>query len=469
MAEPNLSVNNLKASIVLPFHTVDSLRIRMGWYVNLRWLAVFGILVSVPIGRDMMGYTLGYNEILLVVSIISIINLVYFFLYNHLPKKNEIFELAFAEIQIVIDLLIISVLIHYCGGIANPFYFIYLVQVILSGILFPGILLPYVNAAIASVLLTISSVLEHLGISNIYNIYDNPPSTAFLITALTAFYAITFSGIYIINNFMIGYRSLKRIIDEKNKMLEKSIEEKNKAFRFAAHELKSPMIAIKSQLDVIKSLYSDQLKPEIVELLRRTEKRSDQVLNMVKEIISITQINLGLEKPQLETVEYSAWVESISNNHQINAVNKSITYKLIRLHNKHFIEFDKTGLEIVLSNLISNAIRYTNPGGEVVIEPFIKKYSFGFSVKDNGIGIEQNELDKIFNEFYRGKKAKEMEQIGTGLGLNLVKEIVKINGGTVKVESAPGKGSTFTVVIPLIREEVEETEEETDSIFFLFE
>ena len=462
-------LENLRTRIVLPFHNVDSLRTRIGWYINLRWLAVFAILISVPLGKEMFGFRLGYPGIIFTVTVLSTINLVYLLLYRHLPKKNELFELTFAEVQIVADLIILSYLIHYCGGIANPFYFLYIVQVILSGILFPGIVLPYVNAALASILLTVWSIIEHLHLMDVYHLYANPPSTSYVVTALVAFYAINFSGIYIINNFMISYHSLKKIIDEKNHMLEILMEERNKAFRFAAHELKSPVIAIKSTLDVVTTMYANELKPEALELIMRADRRSEQVINMIKEIIAITQINLGIEKPLIETVDYGEWLELMTNMHQVYAVNRNIFYKVISLQHKHFIEIDKPGMEKVLSNLITNAICYTPDGGTVIVKPILKHNVFGFSVKDTGIGIEKEELDKIFNEFYRSKKAKEMEQIGTGLGLNLVKEIIRINNGQIFVDSTPGAGSTFTVEIPLKREETEELEEEQEKIFFLFE
>jgi len=304
---------------------------------------------------------------------------------------------------------------------------------------------------------------------DVYHLYANPPSTSYVVTALVAFYAINFSGIYIINNFMISYRSLKKIIDEKSYMLELSMEERNKAFRFAAHELKSPVIAIKSTLDVVTTMYADELKPEALELIARAERRSEQVINMIKEIIAITQINLGIEKPIIETVDFGEWFESITNMHQVYAVDKNIVYRAIPLQHKHFIEIDRPGMEKVLSNLITNAICYTPSGGTVIVKPIVRYNVFGFSVKDTGIGIEKEELEKIFNEFFRSRKAKEMEQIGTGLGLNLVKEIIRINNGQIYVDSTPGSGSIFTVEIPLKREETEEPEEEQEKAFFLFE
>jgi two-component system, OmpR family, phosphate regulon sensor histidine kinase PhoR len=113
------------------------------------------------------------------------------------------------------------------------------------------------------------------------------------------------------------------------------------------------------------------------------------------------------------------------------------------------VSVDISGLDKVISNLVNNALRYTKEGGNVNIESFILGNCFGFKVSDNGIGIEKNDLNKIFEEFFRGKNAKEMERFGTGLGLNMVKEIVEYYNGEISVKSTPGMGSTFTVLFPL--------------------
>ncbi|MCX6151280.1 MAG: HAMP domain-containing sensor histidine kinase [Ignavibacteriales bacterium] len=449
-------------NISLPFYTVEDLRTRIGWYVNLRWIAVFGVLASVPISQGMFHFKIAYTEMLFVASILVVLNLIYFFLWKHLPQKNAILELAFAEVQIFLDLILISFLIHYSGGVDNPFFFLYLVHVILSGILFPGTVLPYINATFAALLFTIWSILEYFNVVAQYTLLSVSVPLSMLIVSLSAFYIINFSGIYIINNFMLRYRSLKKIIDEKNDLLEKSIEQRSKTFRFAAHEIKAPLTAIKSTLEVVKDLYKNDLKPEVFDLVQRAERRSDQVLGMVKEMIMITQYNLLTEKPVLEKVNMEEWMWQLVIQQQSSALAKGIKLFVISSGKLKEVEIDKVGMEKVLDNLLSNAIRYTPCGGAVNVEPFMKKHSFGFSISDTGIGIEEKDLEHIFDEFYRTKEAKQMEQIGTGLGLNLVKEIIKKNDGTISVTSIVGKGSTFKIELPLFSNEEEEEPEYKD-------
>jgi signal transduction histidine kinase len=452
----------------LPFHTLTSLRERLAWFINLRWIAVLGILICVPVAGEMLVFNLPLQQVIEIAVLLLSTNIIYFFLARYYFFKHEYEELYFAELQIIIDLIIISFLVHYSGGIGNPFYFLYIVQVILSGILFPGIILPYLNAVFAALLLTFWTLSEHFNLITGFNLREEPVSGTVLTVSLAAFYFTNFAGIYIINNFMRGYRALKSVIDEKNKMLEQSIKDRNKAFRYAAHELKGPVIAIQSSLAVIKSLYSDDLKPEAKDMITKAENRSSQMIDMIKEMISVTQYNLGIEKPLYENVIFDEWIGHLISLNLSYAKRKRINLVFIPSGLSTLVNIDINGMEKVFSNLVSNALRYTPESGNVIVKSFCTEDSYGFYVRDNGIGIEEEDLSKIFEEFYRGKNAREMERIGTGLGLNLVKEIVEFNNGSIYIKSKKGEGSEFTVEFPLSKR-ISKTVETEESLITIFE
>lgn len=415
----------------------------------MRWFAVIGVLIAIPINFALLHFNVAVKELLIIVFAMAFLNLLIFYLWRHLPLNNDISVLAFTEIQIIIDLIIISLLIHFSGGIQNPFVFLFVIQVILSGIFFPGAILPYVNAGIASILLTLIALSGFIGFIPQYNINGEVSSVTYLITIILSFYVVSFSGVYIINNSLKKYQALRNIVDEKTNQLEHIIEERNKSFRFAAHELKSPMVAIKSSLDLVLSLHSEDMTPDTKNMVLKANRRTDQIINMVKEMITISQYSQGTQKQEIVIVEYDEWLTNLVLTFVDNALRKNIVLSIVHLNDNFIIDLDKQGLESILRNLVSNAIRYTPPGGKVFVISFRKTDYFGFSVRDTGIGISEEEKENIFSEFYRSKKAKEMEQIGTGLGLNLVKEIVKINNGTISVESEIDKGSIFTVEFPL--------------------
>jgi two-component system, chemotaxis family, CheB/CheR fusion protein len=227
------------------------------------------------------------------------------------------------------------------------------------------------------------------------------------------------------------------------------MRERNKLFQFTAHEIKSPVTTIKTSLSVLRSLYGKNINPEATQLLLRAERRSDQVLDMVKKMIEITHYHLSRETPQLETVDFQDWLCKTVTPHQSFAMSKHITLSVAKLEHNIQINIDASALEKIVDNLVSNALRYTNDGGSVEVIPFADNKIFGFIVKDTGIGISEEEQKEIFKEFYRTAKAKEMIKLGTGLGLNLVKEIVRKHNGKIEVKSKVDQGSDFKVIIPL--------------------
>jgi len=431
------------------FHTVQSLRERLEWYINIRWIALFGILASVPIGQDMFKFHLAYTNIILIAALLAVINIISTFTLRFIDYQSQYQEMIFAEIQIVLDLIIISYVIHYAGGIDNPFFFLYILQVIVSGILFPGAGLRFLNAFIACTLLTVWTVLEYNGIVDQYLLTEEPITLRILLTSLAAFYVTVFACVLIIHSFMKRYRNLKNIIDDKNLQLEKAMRERNKLFQFTAHEIKSPVTTIKTSLSVLRSLYGKNLNPEATQLLQRAERRSDQVLEMVKKMIEITHYHLSRETPQLETVDFQEWLCKTVVSHQSVAESKHIILTMKKIEKDVQIAIDTGALEKVVDNLVSNALRYTNEGGSVEVIPYADNKIFGFIVKDTGIGISEDEQKEIFIEFYRTPKAKEMEKLGTGLGLNLVKEIVRKHGGKIEVKSKVDEGSDFRIILPL--------------------
>lgn len=445
----NNGKNSKPAKLILPFHTLDTLRIRIGWIINIRWVAIFGLLSAIPIGQRMLYFRIAYAQLYIISAILVGLNLIYFFLFRYYPFKNFRQELAFTEIQLVLDLIIISFLVHYIGGIGNPFFFIYIVNIIISGVLFLGNV-PYVNAVIAALLLTLWSILEYTGIVHNYTIRVEPIRLSVLITSLCAFYILVFTTTYVIKDFISGYRHLKKVIDKKSKQLEHTIKERDKIFRFTAHELKSPLTTLRSMLAVIEEVYSEKMESEVAAMIKRAVVRTDQVLDMVKDMIDVTQYRHGVSEKNIENIAFNSWLERIVSQFRVYAGRKSIAITVNKLTPDKIIRFDGQALEKVLANLVNNAIRYSPEGASILVTPFCKNKVFGFSVSDTGIGISAEDLPKIFDEFFRSKSAREMERLGTGLGLSLIKQIVDQSGGKIIVESEPGKGSTFTVEMPLI-------------------
>ena len=111
---------------------------------------------------------------------------------------------------------------------------------------------------------------------------------------------------------------------------------------------------------------------------------------------------------------------------------------------------DNDGIEQVLLNVISNAIKYTENGGIIEVSAYNKENDIVIKVKDNGIGIPKKDLDRIFERFYRVEKGRSREMGGTGLGLSIAEEIIAAHNGTIELESDFGEGTEITVILPIV-------------------
>ncbi|MCD6099433.1 MAG: HAMP domain-containing histidine kinase, partial [Candidatus Marinimicrobia bacterium] len=223
---------------------------------------------------------------------------------------------------------------------------------------------------------------------------------------------------------------------------------RDRIFRFTAHELKSPITTLKSTLSVLNSIYADKIDEEARNLLRRAEQRADQILDMVKDMIEITRYRRTEEEVvKLEKVDFCKWLDDILESQKVFAKSKGVEFEIGPV-SCAMVVIDTNSLSKIAINLVNNAVRYTPTGGKVTVTPFVNQREYGIIVSDTGIGIARDEIDKVFEEFYRAKNAKEVERLGTGLGLSLVKQIVERLGGDIKVESRLGEGSKFTVTLP---------------------
>jgi signal transduction histidine kinase len=115
------------------------------------------------------------------------------------------------------------------------------------------------------------------------------------------------------------------------------------------------------------------------------------------------------------------------------------------------LDADESRLQEVIYNLLDNAVKYSQPGGTVSLRAEVNCDRVRISVSDQGVGIKEADLPRIFERFYRADKSRSGEHAGTGLGLSIAKHIVQLHGGSVEAESAPGKGTTISVLLPVSR------------------
>ena len=217
-----------------------------------------------------------------------------------------------------------------------------------------------------------------------------------------------------------------------------------------AHEIRGPMNAVMAQIKVIQDGLAGSVTKKQKEILSRASEKINGLVTLSSELLNLAKRETGLVALERESVKMNELLKDQVDFHQPGAQAKKIQLKLDPLPELPPVLVNKQNMEEVLSNLIVNAINYTPEGGKVTVGARPEKHHLCISVSDTGIGIEKEDLNRIFDRFYRVKNEKTRYIIGTGLGLPIVKSIVEAHDGMIRVESKPDHGSTFYVYIPFV-------------------
>lgn len=221
--------------------------------------------------------------------------------------------------------------------------------------------------------------------------------------------------------------------------------------RNASHELKTPITAISGFTKTLLGGAMDD-KKSLVEFLKIIDQQSDQLASLVQDVLTISHIQNGTNynyKPlplhDFIDAELASY-KSMSDNHQVAIHNQVAEHVEVTA--------DSTTLTRILRNLVSNAIKYNRPSGEVDISYSENDSYWQLQVADTGIGIAQKDISRLFERFYRADDSRTKQKVsGTGIDLSIVKEMVDAVGGTIDVKSQRGVGSTFTVNFPIVKDE----------------
>ncbi len=230
----------------------------------------------------------------------------------------------------------------------------------------------------------------------------------------------------------------------------KSLERmKSQLITTVSHELRTPITAIRLYVRLLEKASPDQ-RPEYLAALRAETERLTEIL---EDVLHISRLDAGQLKLRFRTLDLSEVIEQTLLSQQEAFAEKGLTL-IVQLEEKPLlISADRTQIIQLLQNLITNARLYTPTGGKVKVSLGLDTSSTPpraqITVEDTGIGIPEEELPHIFDRFYRGSAVQNHQIPGTGLGLAIVKEIVNLHRGEITVQSAPGRGTCFTVWLPL--------------------
>ena len=248
-----------------------------------------------------------------------------------------------------------------------------------------------------------------------------------------------------LNNELV---TLQRELAKKNVELERLNSLKNQFLGMAAHDLRTPLGHILSYSEFLIEEAGPNLSEEHLEFLTIIRSSSDFMLQMVSDLLDYAKIESGKLNIELQPTDLVALAEHNIALNKILAARKQIELSFTCKDGVPEIMVDPGRIEQVLNNLISNAVKFSQPQSTVQVRVEISESRVLLSIHDQGAGIEPAELDRMFNPFSKSSKGTTGEE-GTGLGLAIVKKIVEVHHGKVWVESEVGEGSTFFVALPV--------------------
>ncbi len=446
---------------------------RLRVYVNMRWLVVLGIIGCTLVASQVFHIGFPTLPVYIICAVIVLYNLLLFRWTRSLQNEEAGLVVKKAEtqgdIQILLDLVTLTVLLHYTGGIENPFIFFYLAHTIAASIVLPK-RQAYILATLAIFMITLVVSLEYADVIPHVNLQgfatpDRYKQFSRVVGVLFAVATLSYGCTYVVTAVAGELRRRQRemvrlrdqLIEKRTEELElasneiaKLEDERNRFARFlgvVAHDLQSPLVATQSLISYILDGYTGQITEGQKDLLDRGVRRIDSLLTLITDLLDIPRIETGQIKREMREISLNEVVKRSLEGLDSLAEQKGLTLKVELPAVEPRVNGASRRLQQVMTNLVSNAINYTNEG-TVLVKVADGDNEARVEVIDSGIGILPEDLPRLFNDFFRGSNVGSK---GTGLGLSISKRIVEAHGGKIWAESpAPEtkKGSKFSFTIP---------------------
>jgi len=428
-------------------------------FINLRWIIVVSICITSIFAGLVLKISLPLTPILFITFCILIFNVVCIYFQKNV-KSYE----GFANLQICVDWIALVLLVHYTGGTESPVIFYFIFHVIIAAILLSKKDC-YLQTGFAALLIISLSILEYCSIIHhvhIQELFPNPVYDNGLYLLSIIFFIITslYISAYLVTSVNSRLRkreneilTLKNDIADAYNKLEAIDREKSEFTYKVTHELRSPLSAIQSLLKSIEEGYAGDISPKAMDLITRSEKRTSFLITLVNGLLDLIAGKIGKPKEgDIKSIDINVAVKNTLHLMQEKTKAKNLKIIIKTTPEPSYLKIVPDDLDIILTNLIDNSVKYTEQGGTISINSIITNKEIKLEMSDTGIGIIKEDLNKIFNEFYRSKNAKTVEQRGTGLGLSIVKNLIKQYGGDIDVKSEIEIGTIVTISFPVDRQ-----------------
>jgi signal transduction histidine kinase len=458
-----------------PEHNPEEAAIRM-WlrvFITIRWITILGIIAATLVASKI--FHIGFPTVAAygICAFVALCNLALLYQARRLEKMptGSVVQKARAwgTIHLLLDLMAFTALLHFTGGIENPFIFYFVLHIIGASIILHYTAV-YLLATSVTVVVVLLVGLEYIGAIPHVNLVGFADPMLYregsyvlvvLVVLATALFATTYMATSVQGELRKRQREVVRLsqrllkrrtgeLEQASNEIAKLEEEKNRFLRFlgiAAHDLKAPLTAIQGFLWVMLGGYSGEITDKQKNMLERSTYRIKELLSLISDLLDIPRIETGQLVQEMKQVSLNQVIRASIGDLRDQAKQKKLKLKVELPPGLPKIYGSVPRLQQVVINLVSNAINYT-PKGSVTIRINERDNQIQVEVLDTGIGIPSEDLPRMFEDFFR---ASNVETKGTGLGLSITRRIVEAHGGRIWVESPcpeTGKGSKFTFTLP---------------------
>ena len=443
---------------------------RIHYFIDFRWVAAIGVAVLTLFANSVLRIGFPAIPVYIIAVGIALYNLM-FWLYARGLKPEDTPDLVArarrsAAVQSVVDLLALTVLLHFTGGIETPLAFYFVFHITVASILLPD-KAAYSLATLAVLLLCSLIGLEYFEIIPHVHLEGFVPFDlyrqetyilAILFTLVTVLYVSTYIATSIAGELRKRQREVASLrdrclidfnaLEEVNKRLTELDRLRTYFLGMVSHDLKAPLVAIESYCQVILGGFAGEINEEQREMLDRSSYRIRELLNLISDLLDVSRIEAGQIAQEFKAMSLSEVIEGSLEDIQAMAKEKEMELRVEVPDKLPVIQAAPHRLRQVLNNLLSNAIKFTPPEGLITLSVEDKEDLLQVEVMDTGAGIPPEDLPYIFDDFFRGR---DVDRTGAGLGLSIANKIVEAHGGKIWVESpctSDGTGSKFTFTLP---------------------
>jgi len=450
-----------------------TLLFRLRVSVNLRWLAITGIIITTLVASKVFDIGFSAIPVYVICGIIALYNLLLLRQSQRLKSEKAGALIRKAETylntNIILDMAALTVLLHFTGGIENPFLFFYLFHTAGAGIVVPK-RRAYELSTLGILMFALLAFLEYANVIPHVNLqgfavpeqYQQLNRVIGVLGALaTLVYACTYVTTAVSGELRRRQHEVVKLMDQllekrtseleqTSREVAKLEEERRRFVRFlgvVAHDLQSPLVATQSLMSYILEGYTGQITDGQKDLLERGTRRIDGLLTLITDLLDIPRIESGQIAQEMKEVSLNETVKRSVEGLDSLARKRGITLKVELPPSSPKVYASNRRLQQVITNLTNNAINYTREG-TALVRVTDDDSDVRVEVIDTGIGIPPQDLPRLFDDFFRGSN---VETKGTGLGLSISKRIIEAHGGKIWAESPcpeSNKGTKFTFTLP---------------------